>query len=239
MELSGIIILALAIGFAFILQTIVGFGGGLVSLPIILLFFDLPEAIAFLSIFLALFSVGMVYKTHDHIDRSTILELGMGILIGLPIGIYLLQYGNPEVLKKILGVVIVLYVIQAQFKKRTFKTCKGSGPIFGVVSGLFSGLYATGGPIVVTYINNKVSKKKYLRATIIGVLAITNIARVPMLAQQKILTLELFKISLYIIPVFLLSMWIGQYAYEKANEEMFKKILLGLLLIEGIMLIIK
>ncbi|MDP2624588.1 MAG: sulfite exporter TauE/SafE family protein [Candidatus Peregrinibacteria bacterium] len=239
MDLTTFAILALAIGLGFFVQTVAGFAAGLLALPIILLVYDLPEAIAFLSVFLAAFSVIQIAKNHKDIDRETLFELGIGIVFGVMGGVYLLKYGDPQILTKILGLMLVLYVINTQIKKESFKLFPGAGIAFGLVSGVFSGLYASGGPIIIAYLYNKIKRSKVLRGTTIGVLAIPNMTRLPILIQQDILTYDLFKASLYIFPFFLISMGMGQLIYDKINEVTFKKILLAILLIEGILLIIK
>jgi len=112
------------------------------------------------------------------------------------------------------------------------------GFVFGFGGGFFGGLFAAGGPPLVVYTVNKLDDSKKVRATIIGGLGIINFLRAPLLVGGNILTKEILLSSLYLLPFFFLSLYLGQKLYSKLNEETFKKILLVLLGLVGIDLIL-
>ena len=106
-----VFILSLAVFVGFVVQTVTGFGAGIMSLPILLLIFDLPQAVAFNSVFLVIFSAILVSKNHKEIDWKSVLDLGAGLLFGLILGVYLLKYSDPILLKRFLGIFIIFYVL--------------------------------------------------------------------------------------------------------------------------------
>jgi len=233
-----ILILIFAVSFGFFVQTIVGFASNLVALPILLFVLPFQEAIALMSIYLFIFSAVTIYKYWEDIDKKIVIELAIGSLIGLALGIYLLKFGNPIVIKKGFGVFLIAYVIYQYVKKPSVPSrLPALGLLFGFAGGIISGLYNSGGSALVIYINNKLKNGKIIRATLIGSLGIVNFVRIPILISSKILTWEIFTKSLFILPFFFLSLYLGHKTHAKIPEALFKHILMILLAMSGISLI--
>ena len=240
MEITILAISSLAIFLGFFVQTITGFAAGLVAAPILLIIFDLPETIALLSIFFLIFSAIQLPKEWKNINKPIIKEIFLSILVGLILGIFLLKHADVIVLKKSFGFFIILYVIYSFFKDKKIKILKKLGILFGFLGGFTSGVYSGGGIFFVPYINNKLDNTKNIRATIIGALAIGNFLRVPLIIQNGILTYDIFLKSIFIMPFFLASLYLGQKFYKKLekNKQAFQRVLLLLLFLSGLSLII-
>ena len=230
-------ILAAAIFLGFFIQAITGFSAALFALPLMLLILDLQESMAILSVLLVLFSILEVYNTRKSINRKIFKELIVWTIIGIAIGIYMLNYGNQTFLKKILGFLILGYVGYNFIQKRRMKSLNRYGPFFGVVSGFFSGAFASGGSILALYLNNKLTKARNIRATIIGVLAISNFSRVPFMVYSDILTYDIFMKSIFLLPVFFIALYFGKRSFDKMNDQFFRNSIMFLLLLSGISLI--
>lgn len=239
METIDIIILTLGIALGFYVQTVAGFAAALVALPIILIVLDIQEAVALLSIFFFIFSIILIYKNWKLIDKKIVLDVSIGAVIGLILGIVILKFGSPLILKKALGIFILLFVAYSFIKKKKVKLFEKFGMIFGFIGGLFSGIFSTGGPLFVIYIYNKLDNSNIVRATIIGALGIVNFLRVPILIYSDILTYDTFILSLYAFPFFILALFLGHKTYNKINEKTFKNAVLILLVLSGISLIVR
>lgn len=238
METTVLIITGIGVGIGFFLQTIVGFAATLFALPILLTVLNLQDSIACLSIFHLIFSIILISKNYKYVNKKITLEIAAGGIIGLIAGISLLKYGNSEILKIFLGLFIILYVIHATFKKRENEILKKMGIIFSLLGGFFSGLYSAGGPLFAAYIYNKLSNRNAIRATLIGALLIINICRMPLLVANKLISYNIVFLSLFILPFFLISIYLGEKLHKQIKETTFKNVFLSLLLISGISLII-
>jgi hypothetical protein len=153
--------------------------------------------------------------------------------------VLILKLGSPIILKKALGIFILLFIGNLFIKKKKIAIFKKLGHVFGFAGGLFNGLFATGGAPLVIYVYNKLNNKTTIRATIFGVLGVANLMMIPLLAISNILTKNVFVMALYSTPVFLLTMYLGHKAYAKINKETFEKALILILLVSGIFLLIK
>jgi uncharacterized membrane protein YfcA len=239
MEAIHLLILIIGVGLGFYVQTVIGFAAALVALPIILYILNIQESVALLSIFFLIFGIILIYKNWKLIEKKTILEMLIGIIAGLLLGIYILKFGSPIILKKALGIFIIVFVGYLFIKEKKIKSFKKLGPLFGFIGGTFSGLFSTGGPPIVFYIYNKLDKSNIIRATIIGTLGITDFLRFPLLIFSGILTYDIFLISFYVLPFFFLSLYLGHKTHHRINENTFKNVLMIFLILSGISLIVR
>jgi len=238
MDAELLILLGTAIFCGFFVQTVVGFAGSLIALPILLIGLKLPDAIAYISIFYLFSSISLVYKEWKNIDKSVIGKLSIPSIIGVLVGIFALTYTQPVILKRALGIFILIYVAYVVIGKIDLKLGKKGIMLFGVVGGFFSGIFSSGGPLYVIAVKNSVEEVKIFRATMIGVLALITIVRLPSLAIGGVLNSGHLKMSLIIFPIFILAQFLGNYFFLKINEVLFKKVLLGLLCLSGTALIL-
>jgi len=237
MDTTVLILLILGIFIGFYVQTVIGFAGSLIALPILLLGMELPDAIAYISIFYLFSSAFLITKEWKNIDKKIILKLALTSIIGVLLGILVLRYSKPILLKKGLGIFILIYVAYVFYGKTKVELKRGGVISFGVLAGFFSGVFSTGGPLYVICIENSVKEIKAFRATMIGVLGLVTLTRVPALAVSGLLNFSHLKMTLLVIPFFLFAQFLGKRTFMKINENMFKKLLLGLLCFSGIILL--
>ena len=239
MSLSILLVIGLGIFLGFFFQTVTGFAGALIALPILLLVLGLQDAIAYISIFYLFSSVYLVSQEWKNIDKKIILKLSIATIIGVGIGIWVLTHGKPFFLKKGLGIFILLYVLYTMYAKdKVFKKPKLEF-LIGLAGGFFSGLFSTGGPLYVIVVKNSSTTMKSFRATMFGVLGLITVIRIPTLYTAGILKMEQVHYSLYIMPFFILAIYLGKKAYAKLNEVVLKNGVLALLFLSGVMLLIR
>ncbi|RKS14108.1 hypothetical protein C8C87_1365 [Flavobacterium sp. 120] len=234
-----LLLLTIGIFTGFFVQTITGFAGALIALPFLLFVMPLPDAIGYLSIFYFISTPIHVYKEWNYIDKPLLKKLALSSFFGLLIGIIVLAYGQPVILKKALGVFIILFVLNSLKANKEIQLISKMKYFFGFLGGFFSGVFSTGGPLYLVIVKNETSDVKTLRATMFGVLGLITFMRIPVLAFEGILTLNQLYNSLYVLPFFILALILGKKVYLKLNELFLKRIMLGLLFLSGIMLLIK
>lgn len=234
-----ILLLSIGIFAGFFVQTITGFAGALIALPFLLCVMPLPDAIGYLSIFYFISTPIHVYKEWHYIDKNLLKKIAIPSFFGLFIGIIVLAYGQPLLLKKALGIFIILFVLNSFKAKKEIQLLSKMKYFFGFLGGFFSGVFSTGGPLYLVIVKNETPDLKIMRATMFGVLGLITLMRIPVLAFEGILTLNQLYNSLYVLPFFILALVLGKKVYLKLNETFLKRILLGLLLLSGIMLVLK
>lgn len=232
-----LLLLIIGIFAGFFIQTIIGFAGALIALPILLFVMPLPSAIAYLSIFYLISTPYYVFKEWKNIDKPLLKKIAISSLIGVIAGIILLIYAKPILLKKTLGVFIILFVLNSLRPKKERQIGSNLKYTFGFLGGFFSGVFSTGGPLYVMVVKNATPDVRTFRATMFGVLGLVTLVRIPVLAIGGILTLGQFYNSLFVLPFFVLAIFLGKKVYLKLNEALLKNVILGLLFISGILLL--
>lgn len=233
-----LLFLILGIFLGFFIQTVIGFAGSLVALPILLMEMSLPNAIAYLSIFYFISSPYYIYKEWKNIDKALLKKLAISSVVGLIGGVILLLYAKPLLLKKALGIFIILFVLHSLRPKKELEIGSKMKYLFGFLGGFFSGIFSTGGPLYVMVVKNVTPDVRTFRATMFGVLGMVTFVRLPMLAGSGILTMEQLYNAMLVLPFFIFAIFLGKKVYLKLNETFLKRLILVSLCISGILLII-
>jgi uncharacterized membrane protein YfcA len=233
-----LLLLTIGIFTGFFIQTIIGFAGALIALPFLLFVMPLSEAVCYISIFYFISTPIYVYKEWKDINKELVKKLALSSLIGIVAGIIVLTYGKPLILKKALGLFIILFVLNSLRVKKALPVLTKMKHIFGFMGGFFSGLFATGGPLYVMLIQNETNDVKTFRATMFASLGLVTVMRIPILAFGGFLSWNQLYNSLYVLPFFIIALFLGKKVYLKLDDVLIKKIILGLLFISGVLLLL-
>ena len=232
-------LLSIVIFLGFFIQTISGFAGALVALPFLLFVMPLTEAVCYISIFYSVASPIYFYKEWKNMDKQLLKKLAITSLVGVLIGSVVLLFGEPTILKKALGLFIILFVFNTIINKKKKKFGNKVQFILGLFGGFFSGVFSTGGPLYAVIIKNETADVKTFRATMFGILGLVSMMRIGILVFEGVLTSSELVNSFYVFPFFILALILGKMVYLKLNDELLKKIILGLLFISGAVLLMK
>lgn len=232
-----LLLIGISIFVGFLVQSVLGFAATIVTAPMLTGFFGIKYAISFMSIFLLLFSIVMVYVNRKFINRRAVFELSIGSFFGVILGVYILQYGDPLILNKLLGFFILFYVIYHMASKKKIKKISGFGWVFGFFGGIFSGLFSSGGPFIVTYLHNRLDNQNVIRGSVIGVLAISNVLRFILLLHGGLITSSMIPQALFSLPFFIAALVLGQFLYKKINAKLFERLIMIFLVLTSLSLI--
>ena len=93
------------------------------------------------------------------------------------------------------------------------------------------------GPIVVLYLTQQFTRKETLRATLIALFAFASFWTVAAHWYNGLYTKESLTLGLKLVPAFLLGTFLGHWAHFRTSDVLFRRIIAGLLLVSGILLI--
>jgi uncharacterized membrane protein YfcA len=233
-----LIVLTIGIFFGFFIQSIIGFAGGLVALPFLLCVMPLSEAVSYISIFYLISTPIYLVKEWRDIDKQLLKNLAVSSFFGVIAGILVLKFGKPLILKKALGIFILLFVLNSFRVKKDISSSPKLKPLFGFLGGFFSGVFSTGGPLYVMIVQKETTNVKTFRATMFGTLGLVTVMRIPVLIIGGVMTMKEVYNSMYVLPFFILALFLGKKVYLKLDDILIKKIILALLFVSGIMLLL-
>lgn len=230
--------------FAVLVQSLSGFGSGLVAMPLLAQLIGLEKAaplIALIGIFLNL-SLTLYYRYEFQLNA--VIRLTLSAAIAIPFGVYWAQYFNPEFGLKLLGFVIIIYAAIALILER-FKIPlpRLDSPRwtygFGLLSGLLSGAYNTGGPPVVIYGACRRWNPAVFKSNLNGFFMVSTAMVIFNHALHRHYTDTVFKLFLYSLPVMAIAIVAGLFLSKFINPIGFRTLILILLVAIGLRLLFK
>lgn len=229
---------------AALIQSLTGFGFGLVSVPLLLLLFPARQAIL-LSMVLSLCSLLLQgVRSRENANWRYIRQL---ILIGLPGligGLILGDILNPVVLKGIVGITLIIYVsfqwVLAEKQPDTTDVdahlTKPKGfYLAGLFSGLLTGVAGLPGPPVVAVLVNSLPKDKF-QATVVWYFILEYSLAISAFLLLKHagawLHIVFWDLLLFLVPT-IIGFLIGLPIRKLLSETHFKRLVFSLLLVVG------
>jgi hypothetical protein len=219
--MSLLLISQIIIFVSFFAEAIFGFGGGLISIPLLSTFLPVKDSVTIILIFQFLMGF-LIFKTYKETDWKLAHPMTIGLLIGTVIGTLTLSFVSNLFLRKFLAIFIILFLIKMIFfKSFTFgkSNKKLLGGVAGLVGGLFQGIIGSGGPIFTMYLAEVSSNKIAFRATLIYLFFITSIVRIVMSFKTGLFTNDITQFAVPLVPIFFIAIIMGQLIHKKIDEK--------------------
>lgn len=234
------ILVILTITVAAFIQGFSGFGFALFSLPILSLLIGIKTAVPLIAVCGLTNNLFLIMDLKQHVKFFELKRLIAGAAVGIPIGALFLSKANPEVLKVILGVFIIVFVILNLFQIIKPKGLnKNYGYLFGWLSGLFGGAFNTNGPPVLIYFYLQGWDKLKQKASITGFFVVTSVIIVITHSLTGVLNSHVLHFYYYSVLGVILGSYIGVKLFNKVSTKVFNKVLLYGLLVISFFLILR
>lgn len=210
------------VAFAFFVQSLLGFGGGLVAIPLLSLFLPVSDVVTMMIAYQ--FSMGLlIFKTAKQTMWQSIIDMLPAMVIGVCVGLFLLVYVPADGLRIILAIYIVIHLLRSNTKidplKRFIEV--GGKYIAGFLGGILQGTIGSGGPAFILYIKEKAPNSAQFRATVIAILFLSNIPRIAGVLSLDLVTPQIINLALMAYPGFLLALYLGQKFHDQIPQKIF------------------
>jgi len=236
----SIIFVALFLGFA--AQTVTGFAAGLVALPVLIFVIPLSEAVALVSVYLFIFSIALVPAEIKRADKPLIRRIFLPLTAGLVIGILVLKVVNESLLSILLALFIFAYLFFQIYRKKAGQPGK-AGKHWAIplatTGGIFSGAFASGGPLFVIYLQSYLSDRSMFRATVMCVALIPNVLRLVLLVLTGVYSPDLLLLVLYSLPAFILAIGFGKWLLSHISVTTFERVVYLFLAASAVSLLVR
>ena len=182
----------------------------------------------------------LVWKERRSIKWSVCLPLALLVIAGSLPGILLLKNTDTGVIKMIFGVFTVFMGTEMLLRELQIGTVKESKlilAIIGVLAGLFCGLYGVGA-LLGAYVSRITKGSSEFKANICVVFFAENTFRIIMYALWGIITFDILKQALILIPLMLVGLFAGMMSGKFLDEKMVKRIVIVMLIVSGVALIV-
>jgi uncharacterized membrane protein YfcA len=219
-----------------------GFASALFAIPLLAIFLDIRFVVPVFLLFDFISGLVLVIQTRKSIDKGNALLLLSGLVVGTAIGTYfLVSFGN-EILKKIFGVLVILFALRILILENDDarnQINKIWGPISGLLGGCTGGMFGLNGPPMVLYLARQLKDKQVFRATLYGVFFVDSCYRLILYSFSRLITIEVIRFALYLTPFLLVGLVLGSKLHTRIRESLFRKVIALILIGAGILLLIR
>ncbi len=241
MEFEQYIIATFILIVAYIIRGIVGFGSGLIAIPLLALFLPLTLVVPIILIldYIASFVVsGLHFKQVQwHEIRWLIPFSIMGVIVGSQLLIGL--PAKPMLIT--LACLIFIFAIRSLFNLHSEKSISQLWAFpAAFIGGMVGSLFGTGGPAYVIYLNHRMPDKTKLRATLSVIFFLDGSLRIiSFFMIGLLLSPFVWWSTLAGLPIMLMSLYIGGHIHTGLNQIQLTRLIGILLLFSSLSLLAK
>jgi uncharacterized membrane protein YfcA len=229
-----LIVIIIVVLLAGSIQGLVGFGSGLVMVPVLVLYFE-PKVLVPMALLHGLVMNGaLAMGARRSVEPKRVAPILITGIFGIPFGALLLIFLLPEYIKLLIGVVIVAFGLML-LSGRTFRVRNETRTslLVGSISGLLNGSISMSGPPVILFFSNQKVRKGNFRANLVFYFFILNIVTLLVFYFMGIMTLEVMIIAGILLPAALIGIGAGSLVSKHVNEKLFRRIALLLVTAAG------
>lgn len=183
----------------------------------------------------------LMWKERRFIRWKLCLPLSALVTAGSIPGILFLKNTDAGVIKVIFGVVIFLLGLEMLLRELRQKKVRQSRAVLmivGVLSGLLCGLYGVGA-LLGAYLSRVTEDSASFKANICVVFLVENTLRIFLYALWGILTVEILKQAVLLLPFMLAGLGLGMLGSRVLDEARVKKCVTVMLMLSGAALILR
>lgn len=226
---------AISVFSAGLIKGITAFGFNLIAVSALLFFVSPKLLVPVITLLSVTSSLYMLIGLMKYVEIKRILPLLIGAAGGIPLGVFGLVILKPEMLKIMIGLVVVTFALL--FASGYRKEIRNETPAFlllGLISGMIGGSTSLGGvPVILFFINQDCDKRTF-RANITLFYVMHGMLSFLGYIQGNLITGEVIKYFLALVIPMTLGIAGGMKLVHKVNQSLFRQIALFILIVSGI-----
>jgi uncharacterized protein len=180
-----------------------------------------------------------VWKLRHALQWSRLWPFLLGAAVGVPAGVALLSWADPNVMRASIGALLILYSIYALARPAMKPIAAGGAPAdagVGLLNGILGGATGLAGILVTIWCGlrgwPKDVQRTVFQPTGVAIFAMSAVW-LGISGGVDVQTLRLFVVGL---PILLAGTWLGLKLYGRLDDAGFRKVVLALLLVSGVAL---
>lgn len=222
---------------ASLLQTSTGYGFSIVGTPFLLLIYPAHMAIQINIILSICLSAFMIFKIRKEIDKSLLVRLIKGSVMGLIFGIFIYLFLDIQLLKMTVGA-LILFLTILLILKLTINRTQNKDFITGGISGLLTTSIGVPGPPLLLYFSGAGIDKTTLRSTTLAYYLFVYFVSLVMQISFGGTSKETWIFSLIAIPPLFTGIMLGQLFFKWISQKVFRIITYIILMFTGVYLLV-
>ena len=219
----------------------VGFADGLILNAFWLHIMEPTSAIALIIVSSLLIHAIPLYKLRKTLDYSRLKPFALFGVIGIPFGMWVLTRIDPEIFKVTVGFLLLGYGLWMLIRAKSSINISQKPALDGIVGlsgGFMGGFAGLAGLLPTLWVGMQGLPKNVQRGTFEPYILIVNLVGIAVFFFAGRITTQVGVDLLWAFPALIFGSWLGVKVYPFINEAVFRKTVLVLILLSGLMLLI-
>jgi len=226
---------------ATLIRSALGFGEALVAVPLLAL--RLPVEVAAPLAVLVSITIAAIIVAQDwrHVHLRSTVWLVLPTFFGIPLGLWLLVHGNQELVRAILGLLLIAFSVYCLWGRSRLEL-KSDNRVWlvgcGFLAGILGGAYGMNGPPLAIYGSMRRWSPQHFRATLQGYFLPASVVGMAGYWLAGLWVREVTYYFLLSLPAMLVAIFLGRVMNRRLNSDAFLRyVYIGLIAIGAILLI--
>lgn len=224
---------------AYVVRGIAGFGSGLISVPLLALFFPLQIVVPVIVLLDYVGSASQGLRNRKLIAWREQLPLVPFTLIGVGLGLSLLQSLNSATLAQALALFIIVYAVYQLLPLPELRGSRLFAVPAGALGGLIGTVFGAGGPFYIIYLGLRGLDKSALRATFAANFLIDGGIRLGGYTAFGFFDRAALIYIAAALPIVVIALFLGGRVHSSLSPVVFTRLISVLLLVSGVALLVK
>ena len=225
LSLSSFIFIVFVVLLASIVRGFNGFGFSAICVSGLTFVLPTIEIVPIILILEVLISIFMIPYIWNKIDWKFVFKLLIGIIIGSPIGLYLLKYLAPETTHLSVCLIIIFFSILLMKGYSNQKINNNYAKFFtGIISGTLNGLTTLGGMPVALFLLITSIQPAIIRGSLAALFFLTDIYAFILSFFVGIVDMTTIYRVVLLIIILPIGVFIGNNFFVKSKEETYRKV---------------
>ena len=219
--------------------------GGFAAMPLMALVVPMKILVPVWTLLTIVSSTAIVGSDRPNVCVPDLLRMAPGCIVGIAIGLYFFKTLDAQMLARAFGAIVLVYAVYSlwamrrapprwQLDSRAIAAIAGTlGGVFGTVFGTMASIFFA------VYLDAQRAAKDHFRATISAMLLILSVVRgigYYAVGEFDLETLILFAAAF--VPM-LIGIFIGDRIHARLDQNNFKRLVCGILIVSAISLLAK
>lgn len=212
----------------------VGFGFGLVSAPVLLIYLEPQQAVVVINCLIGLMLVMVLLRTWRQLELQASMGLVLGGVAATPVGVLALNAASPSVLRiTIAFVIIFLGLFSLKNVQLPFAENKIAGPLFGFLTSLAVTTIAIGGPLGAIYAISQKWKPDTVRAALALFFLASDIVAFALYWATGLVNQDTLTNIALLIPGLIIGFGLASVLVNRINDQVFRHAVIAVIVIAG------
>lgn len=226
--------LALIFFLAAFVQSMAGFGMALVAMPLLVRVLAVEMATPLVAIVAFVLEFVILLRYREAFRWRAVSRITLASLLGVPLGVWLLQRVDAAIITTVLGVIVSGYALYALVRPVLPQLTHNAWAYsFGFLAGMLGGAYGTSGPPVIVYGTARRWPPAEFKSNLQGFFLVNGLVIIVSHAVSGNVTAVLWQNFLFALPGLVLGLLAGLALSDRLDPNRFRQLVLVLLLALG------